>query len=411
MPADPRAGERLAAARMGDLETAMWRLERRDPLLRASITAVAYLDRSPGYERLRRRVDLLSRVEPRFRDRVVDGPGGSPRWHPDPDFDLAYHVRAVRAPADGDAEPGRDAVLRLAEPIAGDGFDHARPLWQMTLVEGLAGGEAAVILKLHHTFTDGLGAARLALVLFGGEADSPDPDPEDLPALAEGVPPTAFGQLWEDVEHELARTGELARRAVPAVLGLLRQAIEAPEERAAAAVGRVRSLTRLAVPTTSPLSPVMTGRSLGTSLAALRVPLAETRERAHSAGGTINDAFVATVLDGLRRYHTKHGATPPALRVGVPISTRSADRVDDLANQVAPARIVAPLQLAEFGPRLAAVHDLVAAERAEPALAAMDALAAVANRLPVAAPAIGAVMRSMDVMASNVPGSPAPLFL
>ncbi|MGH8916746.1 MAG: WS/DGAT domain-containing protein, partial [Actinomycetes bacterium] len=228
---------------------------------------------------------------------------------------------------------------------------------------------------------------------------------------AEGVPPSAFGQLWVDVEHELARTGELARRAVPAVLGLLRQAIEAPQERAAAAVGMVRSLTRLAVPTTSPLSPVMTGRSLGTSLAALRVPLAETRERARSAGGTINDAFVATVLDGLRRYHTKHGATPPALRVGVPISTRSADRADDLANQVAPARIVAPLQLAEFGPRLAAVHDLVAAERAEPALAAMDALAAVANRLPVAAPAIGAVMRSMDVMASNVPGSPAPLFL
>ena len=70
------------------------------------------------------------------------------------------------APAPGD----RRALLDLAEPIGDQSFDRARPLWEFTVVEGLADGKAAVIQKLHHSITDGVGAIKLAMVLFDLEA-------------------------------------------------------------------------------------------------------------------------------------------------------------------------------------------------------------------------------------------------
>ncbi len=412
---------------MGDLEAVMWRLERQDPLLRASITVIAYLDRSPGYARFCHRVDRLTRVVPRFRDRVAQWPGHAPQWRPDPDFALHYHVRLARAPgadgaarvdgADGAARvdgadgtgPDRDTVVRMAEPLASEGFDEARPLWQMTLVEGLAGGEAAVIIKLHHTFTDGVGAARLALVLFDLERDGPDP--EDLPPLPEHTDPGGIGQLRDDIGYEVARSLALARDALPMLTGLLRAALQAPEAQAAATARVVRSVAHLAVPAVTPLSPIMTARSLGAALAVLHVPLEDAKRAARAAGGTVNDVFVAAVLEGLRRYHDRHASAPAALRMGLPISVRSAETADQLANQFVPARLVAPLQVRDVAARVATVHQLVAAARAEPALAVTGGMAVVANRLPMAGTAIRTVMRSIDVMASNVPGSPAPLYL
>ena len=55
-----------------------------------------------------------------------------PRWEVDPNFDLDYHLRWVRAGGDRSVR----SVLDMAEPIAMQGFDRARPLWEFTVVEG-----------------------------------------------------------------------------------------------------------------------------------------------------------------------------------------------------------------------------------------------------------------------------------
>ena len=36
-------------------------------------------------------------------------------------------------------------------------FDRDRPLWRVTLLEGLPEGKAALIIKLHHAIADGQG--------------------------------------------------------------------------------------------------------------------------------------------------------------------------------------------------------------------------------------------------------------
>ena len=46
------------------------------------------------------------------------------------------------------------------------GFDPSHPLWEFTLVEHLRGGRAALVMKLHHSLTDGLGGMQLALLLY-----------------------------------------------------------------------------------------------------------------------------------------------------------------------------------------------------------------------------------------------------
>ena len=111
---------------------------------------------------------------PRLRQRVLGHPMSvaPPRWEIDANFDLSYHIRWIRAAGEGTT---RD-VLDLAEPIAMQGFDRARPLWEFTVVEGLRGRWAAVIAKIHHAITDGVGGVKLLMELLDLER-IPGPKP------------------------------------------------------------------------------------------------------------------------------------------------------------------------------------------------------------------------------------------
>src|SRR5205085_3714240 len=146
--------------RMSDADALMWTIEK-DPLLRSTITAVAILDQSPDRERLTDSVDRATRFVPRLRQRVVSNSMSiaPPRWEFDPHYDLSYHLRWTKATGDGSLR----AVLDTAQPIAMQGFDRARPLWEFVVVDGLADDRAAIIMKIHHAITDGVGAVKIAM--------------------------------------------------------------------------------------------------------------------------------------------------------------------------------------------------------------------------------------------------------
>jgi hypothetical protein len=119
--------------RMSDADALMWSIEK-DPLLRSTITMVMVLDQTPDRERFHNRMDRVSRVVPRLRQRVLGHPFSvaPPRWEIDPNFDLHYHLRWMRAAGAGSLR----VVFDIAEPIAMQGFDRACPLWEFTMVEG-----------------------------------------------------------------------------------------------------------------------------------------------------------------------------------------------------------------------------------------------------------------------------------
>ena len=114
-----------------------WSMES-DPRLRSTVVTVLMLDSLPDWDDVRTRFELLTYELPMFRQRVVSTPlPAPPRWKPCEDFDLDFHMRRIAAPAPATF----DAVLELARLAQMEDFDRARPLWKITLIEGLADGE------------------------------------------------------------------------------------------------------------------------------------------------------------------------------------------------------------------------------------------------------------------------------
>ncbi|HEX3425990.1 MAG TPA: wax ester/triacylglycerol synthase domain-containing protein [Acidimicrobiales bacterium] len=416
--------------RMGDTDALMWGIEK-DPLLRSTIVSVLLFEGPIDHGRLADKVERATFAIPRLRQRVVTNGFsiGPPRWETDAHFDLRYHLRFVGA----SGARTLAEVLDIARPEAMSSFDSARPLWQMLVVDDMAGGKSAVVVKLHHTITDGIGGVKLGMHLFDLEP-SPPPAAEPLPE----APPARVFRQWERVfdawNHEQRRNLELAARLVPAGAASLAQLASAPGATVRRAGEMAASLGRLLAPANRPLSPVMTGRSLGVDLDTLSLSLPDTKAAAKAVGVRLNDVFIAGVVGGLRRYHDAHGSAPEGLRMGMPISLRppaprgnaspggdpppdrssaGAPEAGTGGNQFVPLRFVVPLQIEDPIARMHEISRLVAQQRAEPALGLVDALSLVTRKLPQAAQigVLGGMLRTVDFVTSNVPGVPVPLYL
>lgn len=391
----------LAYMRAGDAFT--WYMEH-DPALRSTVVAVIWLDRAPDWDTFAERIDRISRSMPSLRQRIVEPPFRltSPRWVYDPHFDLDWHLRRVTAPPPGT----RDVVLQFARRSAMGAFDRDRPLWELTLIEGIERGEAALVLKNHHSLSDGVGGMRILAGMCDLQREAPDlgemplvprGETADLRAMLTGAIGTLAG-----LAPTMARRA--ARAAIPAVLGYARDPIGA----ARSAVAMATSVYRTAAPASDTLSPVMRERATARHLALMEVPLRELRKAAKTAGGTVNDAYLAALTGALRRYHERHHTAVKSLRVIMPISLR-AEGDTSWGNRITLQRLTVPVGEPDPVIRMRLLHRVTEAARNEPSLPITDAIAGALNLLP--ASYLGGVFRHMDFLASNVPGSPVPLYL
>jgi WS/DGAT/MGAT family acyltransferase len=394
--------------RMSDADALMWGIEK-DPLLRSTITSVFVLDRAPDRDLFRRRMDRVSRLVPRLRQRVLGHPMSvaPPRWEIDPNFDLGYHLRWVRSPGAGT----RRDVLDLAEPIAMQGFDRARPLWEFTVVEGLDDGSAAVIAKIHHSITDGVGGIKLLMELLDLERE-----PEGEPVMPPAPQPSRLTErrrMTDALWYEAHRTARAARGVSGSLARDGRRLVSDPVGAVMGGVHGTGSLARLLRPTTAPMSPLMTGRSLSMRFDEIDLGLEQLKLASKVVSGKLNDAFVAGVAGGLHRYHEKHGAKVERLRMTMPINVRTAARANVAGNQFVPARFPVPIAIENPIERMASIRALVEHERAEPALMLTDTIANVLNRLPTTATTtiFGAMLRGVDFVTSNVPGPPVTVYV
>jgi diacylglycerol O-acyltransferase len=165
-------------------------------------------------------------------------------------------------------------------------------------------------------------------------------------------------------------------------------------------------------PAAEPLSPVMTGRSLGRHFDVLDVAIDDLKTAAKAVNGRLNDAFVAATIGSMTRYHERQGTHVGALRMSMPVNIRHGDSEVAGGNQFAPIRFAVPLDIADAGERMRAVHELVGRVRAEPALGLTAPIAGVLYRLgtSVSTAAFQSMMRGVDFVASNVPGVPIPVY-
>jgi len=196
-------------ARMSDSEALMWKAER-DPVLRSSFLSITVCDGPLDVGRFRRRMALVVEAVPRLRQRVREHPVGPPTWVEDTAFELEHHVRHTAL-----AAPGSDRqLLDLAADLFEDTFDPARPLWTFVAVDGLAGGRGALISKLHHTITDGVGGIRMSGMFIDL---APDQEQPTLPPAEERPDPGLagwIGGLVAPVVAQARSTMEVAGAAV-----------------------------------------------------------------------------------------------------------------------------------------------------------------------------------------------------
>ncbi|TWP35269.1 wax ester/triacylglycerol synthase domain-containing protein [Leekyejoonella antrihumi] len=392
-----------AADRMNELETLMWRSERH-PRQSSTITMLMLLDRAPDWARLRAALDWGSRLVPLMRKRVVEPvlPVGPPAWAPDPTFNLDYHLRRVHLPAPG----GHAELLALTQAAALAPFDRVRPLWEATLVEGLADDRAAYILKLHHSLTDGRGVIQiLSLLQSPTRAHTPKGPMPELPE-AQGQS-DRVGLALDEVGDRLRSAPAYATRLASAEL----RALARPAESVVSALRYVGSMRRTLIPSAGG-SPLLRDRA-GTDwrFGTFECDFVDLRAAAKAAAGSVNDAYVAVLLGGLRRYHENFGVKLDAMPMAMPVSVRKED--DPMGgNKFAGTMFSAPIGIVDPAERIAAVRGTVLALRVEPAVDSFSFVGPALNLLPSE---VGArVLRAgaaADVSASNVPGVSRPTYL
>ena len=388
---------------MRDSDAFSWYMER-DPILRATVVAVAWLEHSPDWDAFVARLDRATRLIPIFRQRVVESPArlSTPRWTVDDGFDLTWHLRRMDSPAPHTP----DTVVAVARVAAMTGFDRSRPLWEFTLVEHLEGDRAALVMKLHHSLTDGLGGVQMALLLFDLDPTPSGPFPEPDEPHGERL---GTGELVrQGLVRDWRRLAGLAGRGVGSAFPRALRSARHPISSVGDVVDTAWSVGRTVAPVRATMSPIMTGRGLARRLEILEVGLDDLKRAAHAAGGTVNDGFMAAATGGLRLYHERRGATVHQLRVTLPISIRTGD--DPMGgNRITLMRFAVPVSDADPASRIVAMGRLCRAAREERSLPLTNAIAGALNLFP--AGVVGSMLKHVDFLASDVPGFTASVYL
>lgn len=250
-----------------------------------------------------------------LRERIGSNPGfrrklqnpvlnlDHPVWIDDTEFDVEHHVRRVVVALPGD----RDDLAKVCSDIAAQPLDRARPLWEMWVIEGLAGGNVAVLTKMHHATVDGVSGASLISELCSLEPGSA-PMGAATTASAPGTPSDA-AIVADGVLHLLKKPAKFVR-LLPPTLQVLPQWVQ-----------RARRGTAMPAPFTAPrtsLNATVTGHR---SVAFVRMDLADVKEVKNAFGTTVNDVVLTMCSGALRKYLAGRNELPDSSLVAmVPVS-------------------------------------------------------------------------------------------
>jgi diacylglycerol O-acyltransferase len=379
--------------------------------------------RCPG-GRLRRE-DLVELVRERahlakpLRQKLVEVPLGLdlPYWMDDPDFDPDLHVHEVALPRPGDALQLANEVARLHETP----LDRRRPLWELYLVQGLQGGQAAIYAKVHHAAVDGVLAAETLAALLDMEPDATiaaaperavERAPERLAMVGTGLlrhftyPLRSARSMARTVPHlrELPLVGQLpGMEWISRTVGTV--ARKDPDG--------LPPRPRMAAPPTPFNRPISAHRRLAYG----SLPLDEVKRVSKVLGGSVNDVIMALCATALRRWLEDRGTLPDEpLIAAVPVSLRQGK--GGTGNEL--SIMLAPLatEIADPAERFTAVRDAMRTAKRRFVSHSGTWLRDMSGLLPasIAGPTTRGLIRTarprpLNLIVSNVPGPQFPLYV
>jgi WS/DGAT/MGAT family acyltransferase len=381
------------------------------------VCAVIIVDPStvPGgysFEKVKSVMESRLHLVPQFRRRLATVPLGlhHPVWVDDADFDLDYHVRRIGCPAPG----GPEEVGDIAADIAGRPLDRSKPLWEFWVVEGLADGGVAIVGKMHHSTIDGVSGANLMMEVLDLE-----PDPKDKPQHPEEFKPGGVPSEWRllgDALGEVVRHPLRIAKLIPSTVGAVANFVNARRGHETPSSGMATPFTAPTVNFNGPITPHR-------KVAFIDVPLDDIKNlRRGVEGATVNDVVMAVCSGALRRYLIGRGELPDkSLTAAVPVSVH-AEAVDGAgANQVSVLFSTLFTDIEDPIERLQKIHNVNKGAKAEQkaigasTLMGWTELAApitfsLAMRLASAARLGDRMPPAFNLIISNVPGPPIPLY-
>ena len=347
-------------------------------------------------------------LAPPFRRRLVEVPFGlhHPVWIEDPDFDIDFHIRGTAIPSPGTDEQLTTLVGRLvAQPL-----DRSRPLWEVWMIEGLAGGKVACLSKVHHSAIDGASGNEMTVALLDLSPEIAQHTPE-VEWVPDHVPNDIelLGYAATSLARQPLRVAKAGARTAGAMLALRR---------------RNRSSPHLAPPSPfsaphTPFNVPITGRR---SYATTSLSLPAVKAVRKQTGATVNDVVLALCAGALRRYLDAHGGVPEHPLVAmVPVSVRSDDERDTQGNRVTTTFTSLATDVDDPVERLGVVHEcMVDVKEQQQAIGAdtltdwaefaAPAVAGRAARLYSRMKVAGLHRPLFNVTISNVPGPAFPLY-
>ncbi len=346
---------------------------------------------------------------PRYRQVVVAPPCNAdyPYWEDDPHFDIERHIfRAQVEPPGGEAEL-EELAGRILTPL----MDRSKPLWDVHVVEGLADGRGAVILRVHHALSDGIAGAAAAMKLIT------DTLPSDAALLAE--PPTRR-QPAQAPPPEIAQAAAGIVSALQHWVGvearLLGMAEALIADRASVAEAAALMPEILGAVERLPFNKPCTGQRL---FCWGEFDLGEVKAIRSVAGGTVNDTILAVLTRALARYVELHGQNVDGrlIRVVCPVNLRQeGDRT--MGNQLTFLPVALPMDEADPVRMVKAVATRTALMKR---IRAADFVALAAGFLGVTPPAVQAMLWRgisnvilplplFNIICTNFPGPTEPLY-
>ncbi|RVW05262.1 WS/DGAT/MGAT family O-acyltransferase [Rhodococcus xishaensis] len=305
------------ATRLTTQDASFYFLDESNTPMHLGSLAILQLPKSGlDFDAVLRLIESRLHLVPRYRQKVREVAHGlaRPVWVDDPDFDITYHVRRSALPSPGSDDQLHDLVARLtSRPL-----DTSRPLWEMYVVEGLAGNRCALYTKSHSALVDGEQALEISQVILD-EDEVPPPMADDLwiPEPAPGEPALVAAALAQVVSQP--REGvETLRMTLRDMTSLVDGTTEA--------LGKLVAMMRTATQS-APSSPLNTPISRSRRFAVARTELERYRKIRARYGCSINDAVLTVVTGALRTWLLSRGepvSEATALRALVPMSISEA---------------------------------------------------------------------------------------
>jgi WS/DGAT/MGAT family acyltransferase len=385
------------------------------PSLHMHVSMAAIFDPStvPGgysFEKLRDLVSSRLELAPIFRRRLVEVPLrlGHPYWVDDPTFDIDHHIRRSALPWPG----GVEELAQFVGDVCSRQLDRSKPLWEMYIVEGLAGDRIAVVTKIHHCTIDGVSGAELLAQLFDLEPSPPPREASEGPPPGDERLPSDLRLLAKSVGDRLTRPLEmttLAWRTGRALVDVRRV--------------RARSSERAALPLTTPRTSLNSAITPHRRVAFSSIALEDAKRIRRACDTTLNDVVLAVCAGALRRYLLDGDELPDdPLVATVPVSTAPSAANRRGANKVSAMFVALPCSVADPVRRLHAIRESTKGAKEEHNALGADVLLnwaehATPNVFSAAARAYTRLKLAdrhrpiHSLVISNVPGPDFPLYL